>query len=98
MAAKSNDRSCAMEKPLQSGPSALPLPLPTWTRPCSLTMRAIIELKQHFVVVSSMQETQLPKILMHEEQYVPIEWHSFAPSLSARRASSSLHDIIEMIT
>jgi len=68
MRAKSSDWSCAMLNPEQSGLRASPHPLLIWPRPCSLTMRASIELKQHLPVVCSMQETQEPRIRMQDEQ------------------------------
>ena len=96
MAAKSRLCSWAMEKPEQSGFSPEPQPLPTCTRPCSLTMRASLLLKQHLPVVCSMQATHLPKMRMHDEHQVPMVWHRPAPSFMASLPSSSLQDDIDM--
>ena len=85
-----------MVKPEQSGFLPEPQPLPTCTRPCSLTMRASLLLKQHLPVVCSMQATHLPKTRMHDEHHVPTLWQSPAPSFIASLPSSSLQDDMDM--
>src|SRR5262245_20502056 len=74
-----------MVKPEQSGPSAVPQPLPICTRPCSWMMRASLELKQHFEVLCSMHA---PSTLC--EQYEPTSRHRPAPCFIDSRPSCSL--------
>ncbi len=86
-----------MVNPEQSGLSPEPQPLLTCMRPCSLTMRASLLLKQHLPVLCSRQETHLPKRRKQEEHQVPTVWHRPAPSFMASLPSSSLQDDIDMM-
>src|SRR5579872_5550674 len=81
-----------MVKPLQSGPSMAPQSLPTCLRPCSLMMRASLELKQQLLLECSRQ----PK-MVSLEQYSPTSWHSPAPFFSASLPSSSLQEVMLMM-